>query len=52
MLCYIVATNADVAELMRQGMAFSYNQETGHCPDKKDWLAHNAIADTLSDDPG
>ncbi len=49
MLRYIVANNADVAELMRQARAFSYNQETGHCPDKKDRLAHDAIADALSD---
>ena len=52
MLRYIVANNADVAELMRQAIAFSYNQETGHRPDKKDRLAHDAIADTLSDAPG
>ncbi len=49
MLHYIVANNADVAELMRQAIAFSYNQETGHRPDKKDRLAHDAIADALSD---
>ncbi len=28
------------------------NPETGHHPERKDWLAHDAIADTCGDDPG
>ncbi len=50
MIRYATDAAATERRLIRE-LFLVINPETGHPPERKDRLAHDAIADTLNDDP-